>query len=226
MKNPSPAIIAIALLLQACGPTGAALFHGDRITVERNFVYLDDPVFLQSKSAYGRRTKGYFSFRLPVYFNAGARDTLRFGPGGISVRTGAKAPLPDPSLTTGRRIDTAPTRERPAIVCAADTGASEPDSAALAILFLDTGRTLILSPGQKGKTRIELNIHCREYDPPWGRTDTLSLAFQKKTAGQDYRDLDFRLPFHVSYRGPVVSILVGLGLLYLFTQLGWLISYG
>jgi hypothetical protein len=170
---------------------------------------LDDPVFLQSKIGYGKRTKGFFSFRLPVYFNAGEGDTLRFGPGGATVRTGA---------------DSARMRDRPTIACAADTGATEPDSAPLANLFLDTGRTLILSPGQGGKTRIELQIHCREYDPPWGRTDTLSLVFQKRTSGRVHSDQDFRLPFHVSYRGPVVSILVGLGLLYLFTQLGWLIS--
>ncbi len=201
-RLPAAALLA-AILLQACGTAPASLFRGDRVTADRDFIYLDDPVFLQSKSVYGQRAKGFFSFRLPVYFNAGKQDTLRFARGDVSVQAGAPGPANE---------------------CLVDTAAADLDSAAIAMKLSDSAGAMVFSPGRGGKRRIDLAIYCRDYDPPWGRMDTLSLAFQRKTGPEGYLQVTFQLPFHVSYRGPVVSIMIGLGLLYLFTQLGWWIS--
>lgn len=194
-----PLLFAAALLLQACGaPHGGGLFRGDRVTVDRDFIYLDDPVFLQSKSVYGERLNGYFAFQLPIFFNADPRDTLRFAPGGAAVGS--------------------------ATHCLVDTGETLSDPAAVERKFQDTARTLLLPSRHAGSTKVDLNFYCKEYHPEWGRTDTLSLAFRKKHGAEAFQDVAFSLPFHVSYRGPVVSILVGLGLLYAFTQVGWWIA--
>ncbi|MDB5049446.1 MAG: hypothetical protein JWO30_2517 [Fibrobacteres bacterium] len=205
-------VLATALFFQACG---AGLFHGDRVTVDRDFIYLDDPVFLQSKSAYGQRNQGFFSFQLPIFFNANPQDSLRFGPGAVSVA--AAAPV-------SPRSDSAGPDGRGRISCLVDTGGMLADPAAIGKRFQDSGRTLVLSPGRGGNAKVDLNFYCKSYDPPWGRTDTLFLAFRKNAGTEGFKDVAMSLPFHVSYRGPVVSIMVGLGLLYLFTQAGVLIS--
>jgi hypothetical protein len=80
-------------------------------------------------------------------------------------------------------------------------------------------------PKRAGNAKIGLNFYCRDYDPVRGRTDTLYLAFQKKRGESGPKDLSIALPFHVSYRGPLVSILIGLGLLSIFAQVGLFISY-
>lgn len=81
-------------------------------------------------------------------------------------------------------------------------------------------RILILAPRREGSAKVNLVFHCRNYDPPWERMDTLSLAFHKKAGAEAFKDVAFSLPYHVSYHSPVVSILLGLGLLYAFTQAG------
>lgn len=215
------ALLVPILLLMACagprgggGPSDGDLFRGDRVNIDREFIYLDDPLFLQTKSVYGHRNAGgpggpaSFSFRIPIYFNAGPKDTLRFGPGGIAVLQG-----PGDSAASAGPVS-----------CMVDTGEVMIDPAAIAARFRDTDRVLILAPRRERSAKVNLVFHCRNYDPPWGRMDTLSLAFRKKTGAEDFKDVIFSLPYHVSYRGPVVSILLGLGLLYAFTQAGWWIA--
>ncbi|MDB5103131.1 MAG: hypothetical protein JWP91_820 [Fibrobacteres bacterium] len=225
METARIAAALLAMALQACapakapgGPGDADLFHGDRVTIDRDYIYLDDPVFVQSKSVYGHRHGGWFSFRLPLYFNAGRQDTLAFAPGGIRVRR-----------DTAEADKKGPGRDSPAAApaqsgCMADTGAEIFDESAIAGLFLDSARTLVLAPGRSGGAKVELNVYCREYRPPWGRIDTLDLAFRKSGGPEGAREAGISLPFHVSYRGPVVSILLGVGLLYAFTQAGLWIS--
>jgi hypothetical protein len=188
----------------ASASTGGSpgLFRGDRVTIDREFVYLDDPLFLQRKSVYAFRKAGFFSFQIPIYFNA-SRDTLRFASDGVRIRT--KLPAP------------------PAVSCVADTGEALADSATVTGMFQDTGRILEFRP-MRGSKRVQLNIHCLGYDPPWGRIDTLSLAFSRSNGAAIPQDTVFDLPFHVSFRGPVISILLGVGLLYGFTQAGLWIS--
>lgn len=179
------------------------MFRGDRVTIDREFVYLDDPLFLQRKSVYAFRKAGFFSFQIPIYFNA-SQDTLRFASNGIRIRTkGPKAP---------------------AVSCVVDTGEALADSSAVTGMFQDTGRILVFQPGRGRNKRVRLNIHCIGYDPPRGRVDTLSLAFSRHNGAALPRDTVFDLPLHVSFRGPVVSILLGVGLLYAFTQAGLWIS--
>jgi hypothetical protein len=213
------ALLVPVLLLMACaGPRGGGrpsdgdLFRGDRVNIDREFIYLDDPLFLQAKSVYGHRIAGgpggpaYFSFRIPIYFNAGPKDTLRFGPGGMAVLQGPGDSAAGP------------------VSCMVDTGDVMTDPAAIAERFRDTDRTLVLAPRREGSAKVNLVFHCSGYDPPLGRMDTLSLAFRKKTGAEGFKEVAFPLPYHVSYRGPVVSVLIGLGLLYAFTQAGWWIA--
>ena len=202
----------------AGGPTDVTpgLFRGDRLTVDREFIYLDDPLFLQRKSVYAFRKAGMFTFQIPIYFNA-SRDTLRFASDGFRIRARTGKPIP---AVPG---DSLPAFPQPAS-CVADTGEALADSAAIAALFADTGRILFFPPARGRNRRVHLNIHCRGYDPPWGRVDTLSLAFTRHNGAGSDRESAFDLPFHVSFRGPVVSILLGVGLLYGFTQAGLWIS--
>lgn len=212
-RFPIEPLAAAALMLQACA--GANLFHGDRVTVDRDFIYLDDPVFLQSKNAYGQRSEGWFSFQLPIYFNGDKSDTLRFSPGGVTVETAVPA---SPAADNAKPMATSP------IACLVDTGEMILDPAVLAQRFADTARTLVLAPRRSAATRVMLDFQCKDFNPPFGRIDTLSLAFRKKSGAEGFKDVAMRLPFHVGFHGPVVSIAVGLGLLYLFTQLGWIIA--
>lgn len=215
---PAPAGHGVAKDGSGSGSLGGSpgLFRGDRVTIDRDYIYLDDPLFLQSKSVYAYRKAGFFTFQIPIYFNA-SQDTLRFAFDGIRIRTSAPKPSPaDPG-------DSLPALPQPAS-CVADTGEAPADSAAVAALFADTGRALLFPPGRGRNRRVHLNIHCRGYDPPWGRVDTLSLAFARHDGAEIPRDTVFDLPFHVSFRGPVVSILLGVGLLYGFTQAGLWIS--
>jgi hypothetical protein len=189
------------------------LLNGDRVTIDREFIYLDDPVFLQRKSVHAFRNENAFTFQLPIFFNANVsrQDTLRFGSGSITIKPGAAKP---------RKGDSLPAEPMPAVSCVADTGKTFADENEVARLFLDTGRALVFPPGRGGERRVTLNLYCRGYEPPRGRMDTLSLAIGKSHGPDGLREQTFELPFHVSYRGPVVSILVGVGLLYAFTQAG------
>lgn len=63
-----------------------------------------------------------------------------------------------------------------------------------------------------------LAVHCLGYRPPWGRVDTLDLVFKRRLPGPGGERM--LLPFHVSYHGPVVSILLGSVLLFAFTEAG------
>jgi hypothetical protein len=191
---------ALALIACAGDPARpeASWFRGDRVTVDRDFIYLDDPVFLHSAEAYGHRSDGAFSFRLPLYFHARAGDSVRFGPGAATVR-----PAPDRDGS------------RPApLACAVDTSDDAPDSAQVAARLSDTTRsvTLVVHPDAEAA----LAVHCLGYRPPWGRVDTLDLVFARRGPGSER----MLLPFHVSYHGPVVSILLGSLLLFAFTEAG------
>lgn len=204
-------MVLAAALLSGCAGKGASrpgegFFRGDRVAVERDFIYLDDAVFLQSPGAYGHRGPGTFSFRLPVYFNARPGDTLRFGADAARVLPArgddSVAPAPFP--------------------CMLDVGKHPgklPDSSAIAARLADTSRVFALVPRSGPESGVELGLHCLDYHPPWGRTDTLELSI-----GRPSGTVAMALPFHVSYRGPVVSILLGTGLLLFFTQLGWWIA--
>lgn len=201
-------IALAALLLAGCagkGPArpGEGFFRGDRVTVERDYIHLDDAVFLQTPGVHGHRGPGVFSFRLPVYFNARPGDTLRFDASAARVRIDH----------VGDSIAPAP------VACLADTADSRPDSASLAARIADTSRVFALVSRSGQEARVELGFHCLDYHPPWGRTDTLELSI-----GRASGSASMSLPFHVSYRGPVVSILLGTGLLLLFTQAGWWIA--
>ncbi len=219
------AAFAASAWLAACtagGPprAGESLFRGDQVTVDRDFIYLDDPLFLQSQGAYGHRGEGTFSFRLPIFFNARPGDTLRLAAGAVTVKTARDPALPDSAPPV------------PVFSCFADTLDSAPDSADLAARLADTTRSWVWTlrgrPGDAAAapTRIGLGVHCLGYRPPFGRIDTLSLAFSRSigTGAEGPRAASMILPFHVSYRGPVVSILLGTALLYVFTQAGWWIS--
>lgn len=200
------------------------LFRGDRLTIEREYIHLDDPLFLQRKSVYAFRKAGLFTFRIPIYFNA-SQDTLRIASDGVLIRTSDSKP--DPAGQGDPLPPALPVL--PAVSCAADTGEAAADSAAITALFRDTGRILVFPPGRGRNRRVHLNVHCLGYDPPWGRVDTLSLAFTRYNGArhdgaQGSRETAFDLPFHVSFRGPVISILLGVGLLYGFTQAGLWIS--
>lgn len=212
------ALLSACMLLQACSAlkgTSRAdhdLFRGDRVTLDRDFIHLDDPLFLQTKSVHGYRGKDGFFFRVPVYFSAGRQDTLRFGSSGATVKPGRSGTAGGDSASGGT------------FACVVDTGNSivtggpgdQPDPE----------RMLVLAPRPGGNARVDLNFRCPGYDPPWGRMDTLSLVFLKKSGAEDFKETSISLPFHVSFRGPVVSILLGLGLLYMFTQVGVWIAEG
>jgi hypothetical protein len=202
-------------LIQACGSAGAGLFRGDRVNIDRDYIYLDDPFFLQTESVYGHRLDGYFAFQLPIFFNADRQDTLRFGPGSGTVSTLALSARPGEASHPESRLK---------VSCLVDTGKVLMDPAAIGERFRDSAWTLALTPRRAGSTQVDLNFYCRDYDPLRGRTDTLFLAFRKKRGESEPKDLAISLPFHVSYRGPLVSILIGLGLLSIFTQVGLIIA--
>lgn len=200
-----------AALLSGCAGKGASrpgegLFRGDRVTVERDFIYLDDAVFLQSPSAYGHRGPGTFSFRLPVYFNARPGDTLRLGADAARVRP-------------ARGDDSISPAPFPCMLETSGNPGKRPDSSAIAARLADTSRVFTLVPRPGLESRVDLGLHCLDYHPLRGRTDTLELSI-----GWPSGSVSMALPFHVSYRGPVVSILLGTGLLLFFTQLGWWIA--
>lgn len=198
------AAAALALLACAGDPAhpGPSWFRGDRVTVDRDFIYLDDPVFLHSAQAYGHRSEGAFSFRLSLYFHARAGDSVRFGPGAATVR---------PAL---RRDGSRP----PPLACAVDTADDAPDSAQVAARLSDTAHSLLLALHPGAGAVAVLAVHCLGYHPPWGRADTLDLAFTRRPPGPEGERM--LLPFHVSYHGPVVSILLGSALLFAFTEAG------
>ena len=52
---------ALALLACAGDPARGSWIRGDRVTVDRDYIHLDDPIFLHSPEAYGRRAAGTFS---------------------------------------------------------------------------------------------------------------------------------------------------------------------
>jgi hypothetical protein len=235
--RPSPAkrillVLSVLPLFQACGSAGAGLFRGDQVNIDRDYIYLDDPVFLQTESVYGHRLKGYFAFQLPIFFNADRRDTLRFGPGSGAISANIRALRPtgaeDTAASSGAPSgpgETSRSEGRRRLSCFVDTGRVLMDTAAIGERFKDSAWTLTLTPRRTGSTKVDLNFYCRDYNPLRGRTDTLFLAFQKKRGESEPKDQTMSLPFHVSYRGPLVSILIGLGLLYIFAQVGLIISY-
>ncbi|GEM_PF-5958129 len=199
----------------------ADLLHGDRVTFDREFIYLDDPLFLQTKSVHAYRNAGSFAFQIPIYFNANRLDTLRFGAGSIRVKSGSTR------TRKGNPGDTLASDPHPSFACVADTGKELSGVGTVDKMFQDGDRTLVFPPVKSvkgGNRRVDLNLYCRAYEPPWGREDTLSLAFTKSNGTDGSRDVVFDLPFHVSFRGPVVSFVLGVGLLYLFTQAGVWIS--
>jgi hypothetical protein len=198
---------ASAILLAACAGDAArgSWFRGDRVTVDRDYIHLDDPIFLHSPEAYGHRASGSFSFRLSAYFNARAGDTLRFGRGAATVRP---ARGPD---------GTAPAP----LACAVDTADDAPDSSELAARLSDPARAFLLAIHPGPASKASLAVHCPGYRPPWGRVDTLDLVFERLPGPGGDRML---LPFHVSYHGPAVSILLGSLLLFGFTEAGWWFS--
>lgn len=198
-----PAALFALLALAACAgpraPAGASWFRGDRVTVDRDFIRLDDPAFLHSAETYGLRSEDAFSFRLSFYFNARAGDTLRFGPGAATLRP-------------ARGRDGAPAAP---MACAVDSGDDAPDSAGIAARLADTARPFrtAVRPGRE----TFLAVHCAGYRPPRGRVDTLDLVCEGSPGHGAARML---LPFHVSYHGPAVSILLGATLLFVFTEAG------
>jgi hypothetical protein len=190
----------------AARPGGGGL-RSDRVTVDRDFIRLDDPLFLHSPETYGRRGEGSYSFRLLAYSNAHPGDSLRFGRASARVRPAAADPR-----DSGSAVGPEP------IACLVDTLDDAPDSAALAFRLADTAAILGMPALPARDAPIPLAIHCPGYRPPFGRIDTLELSFERRPGPGSARML---YPFHANYHAPAVSILLGVALLYAFTQAGW-----
>lgn len=194
--------------LTACStaPPGGQGIRNDRVTVDRDYIRLDDPLFLHATGTYGRRGETSYSFRLQAYSNAHPGDSLRFGRASALVRPAAVA-----------RDSGGEARPEP-IACLVDTLDDAPDSAALASRLADTAVVLALPALPARGAALPLAIHCPGYRPPFGRIDTLELSFERRPGPGPGRML---LPFHANYHAPAVSILLGAALLYGFTQAGW-----
>lgn len=200
--------IALSWALAACsaGRPGAIGPRSDRVTVDRDYIRLDDPLFLHSPETYGHGGGGAYSFRLLAYSNARPGDTLRFGGNSALIRPAAPAAP-------------APGEARPGpIACLIDTLDDAPDSAALASRLADTAAGLSLPALPARGAALPLAIHCPGYRPPFGRIDTLELSFERRPGPGPGRML---FPFHANYHAPAVSIFLGAALLYAFTQAGW-----
>jgi hypothetical protein len=198
--------------LTACSaarPGGNAI-RNDRVTIDRDYIRLDDPLFLHFPETYGHRGDGSYSFRLQAYSNARPGDSLRFGRASALVRPAAADP----------QDSGAAARPRP-IACLVDTVDDAPDSAALASRLADTAAMLALPASPARGAPIPLAIHCPGYRPPFGRIDTLELSFERRPGPGSARML---YPFHANYHAPAVSILLGVALLYGFTQAGWFLG--
>jgi hypothetical protein len=203
-------ILAWAMtVLMACSAArpGGIGPRNDRVTVDRDYIRLDDPLFLHSPETYGHRGEGAYSFRLLAYSNARPGDSLRFGRASALVRPAAPVP-PD----SGAGVLPEP------IACLVDTLDDAPDSAALAARLADTASILALPALPARGAALPLAIHCPGYRPPFGRIDTLELSFERRPGPGPGRML---FPFHANYHAPAVSILLGAALLYAFTQAGW-----
>jgi hypothetical protein len=200
--------LSLSGMLTACSAAhpGGGGSGNDRVTVDRDYIRLDDPLFLHSPESYGHRGEGSYSFRLLAYSNARPGDSLRFGRASALVRTAAVPP------DSGAEVPREP------IACLVDTLDDAPDSSALASRLADTAARLALPALPAHGAAIALGIHCPGYRPPFGRIDTLDLSFELRPGPGSGRML---FPFHATYHAPAVSILLGVALLYAFTQAGW-----
>lgn len=175
------------------------LLCGDRVTVRRAHVYLDDPAYLYRNKAVARSEGGIYSFSLSLFFNPhrvrGMRMTaaLRFPDAGAA----------ECRVASGERAE-------------ARTGDAG-DFAALDSAYLPVATAR--------KERISLRFLCRDYLPRWGREDTLELRFAPVSAAAPSDSATaLALPFTTGFRGPVYSFVAGSLLLVTLTAAGEILA--
>lgn len=171
------------------------LLCGDRVTVRRAHVYLDDPAYLYRPKAAARREGGIYSFGLSLFFNPHRLRGMRMT---ASIR-GARG------VPAECRVASGPAAE--------ERRGNAADFAAL-----DTAYLPVPTPR---KERVSLRFLCRDYHPRWGREDTLALRFAPDSAaGPADPAAELALPFVTGFRGPVYSFAAGSLLLVALTAAG------
>ena len=177
------------------------LLCGDRVTVRRAHVYLDDPAYLYRNKAPARSEGGIYSFSLSLFFNPHRLQGMRML---AALRSPESGPA-ECRVASGERAEA---RE-------GDAGDfSALDSAYLPVL---TAR----------KERVSLRFLCRDYRPRWGREDTLLLRFAPhpgSAAADSTLAPSLILPFTTGFRGPVYSFAAGSLLLVALTAAGEILA--
>jgi hypothetical protein len=109
---------AAALLLSACAVQKRCGAHpwllcGDRITVQRPFVYLDDPAFLYNNKVPAHAEEGRYTFRLSFFLNPYQVQSARLT---AEIRTPDSASVPSTCRVTpgdsGSPVAASPRKER------------------------------------------------------------------------------------------------------------------
>lgn len=217
MRSVPLALLAASLLATGCASMQDRcarqpwLLCGDRVTVRRAYVYLDDPAYLYRKQAVARGEAGIYSFGLSLFFNPHRLQGRRMS---ASIRS-AEAEAAECRVASGPRAE-------------ARRGNAEDfaslDSAYLPVL---TAR----------KERVSLRFLCKDYRPRWGREDTLVLLFEpapmssppaapESAAAAAPADsaMALSLPFTTGFRGPVYSFAAGSLLLIALTTAGEILA--
>lgn len=203
--------VAMSLGLTACGSVQKRceahpwLLCGDRITLERPYVYLDDPAYLYNNRTAARREgegdSAVYTFRLSLFFNPHRLQSPRMS---AEIRTPDSAAGPSTC-----RVDTAPS--------AADT---DPNAR-----FAAADSAYPVSAASR-KDRVTLRFLCPDYRPRWGRADTLALHFigGPQPAADSNATATMTLPFTTSFHGSVYSFVAGSLMLVSLTLAGEIIA--
>lgn len=172
------------------------LLCGDRITVQRPHVYLDDPAFLYNNRTTARRDGEVYDFRLSLFFNPHR--------------------LLNPTMTAEIRTPDSAAPPAPCRVAKGPRDAFADPEAQFAAS--DTTYSVVAS---SKKERVTLRFLCNDYQPRWGRQDTLELRF----AGADSAaPAHLLLPFNTGFHGPIYSFVAGSLMLVTLTAAGEIIA--
>jgi hypothetical protein len=197
MKSAAPIVLAAALLAGCASLQRNCARHpwmlcGDRVTVQKNFVYLDDPAFLYKNNVVAERHEAVYGFRLSFFFNPYHAQSLLLS---AAVR---------PNRSAGRG----------AVPCVIANGGLSPEGIDSTVGQWDSAFAVTVS---RKKDRVNLAFACRDYLPKWGREDTLALRFADRP-GDSVSSM--QLPFSTSFHGPLYSVVIGSVLIVGMTILG------
>ncbi len=193
-----------------CGRgTFGQAFCGDRLHIDRDYVYGDDPVFLRQTEFIAHRGGDSLLFTLNLSPNHSRGEAVTLRKQGIIIAryVGRNSQTDTVAKNAGSKSN-----------CFADT--AQPTYHHGSWRFGPDTTTEVIALSPKPRYGLAYTVVCREYPVHWGQVDTLMMPY--RLSGQsDTAWKTFALPFHSSYHAPVVSLAIGTALIMGFVGLGY-----